>query len=298
VASSQPVYRHTQVAWLLVVFAGAMTLALLAGSRDIASPGALAPIFLLLGVPLTLYGTLTVRVDREALHLSYGLGFVSRRIPLSQIRGWREVRTRLRNGIGVRLIRGGTLYNVALGPAVELLLGPDRVVWIGTPEPGRLMEALAGMHAPAVPDYPAVVATVRRRRRGQVVPVVAALVLLVVAWNVWRASIQPDVSVSPAAIVISTPLYHERIPVSLLTAVSLEESFPNLRRRVESLLSGDSVRGRFLLEGTGSALIFADRDRPPFIHLRTNADYAIIGFRDAARTRALYDQILRVRGAP
>ncbi len=249
----------------------------------------------MIAVPLALYGALTIRVDDAAIHVSFGLGFISRHIPLADVRGWRVVRAGLHNGIGVRLISGGTLYNVAPGPAVELLLESGRVAWIGTPEPSRLMGALERVHKPAVPDYPLVAATVRRGWSRLGAQVAVGAILIVAVWNLWRVMLQPDVTVSPTTILISAPPYSQRIPVGLLMSVSLEDTFPGLRRRVNALVFADKVRGRFLLEGTGRALIFADRDRPPFIHIRTRGDYAIIGFRDPARTRALYEEILRAR---
>lgn len=286
-------YRHTQVAWLLVVFAAAMAGALLFANRGDLTPAAVAPVGLLVAVPLALYGALTIRVDDTAVDVRFGLGFISRRIPLPDIRGWRVVRTGLLTGM--RLIRGGTLYSVAPGPAVELLLQSGRVARLGTPEPNRLIAALECVHTPAVPDYPMVAVTIRRGWKPAAARIAIATVVIVAAWNLWRVALQPDVTVSRDTILISAPPYRERIPVGLITSVSLEETFPGLRRWLDAAVFGTKVRGRFLLEGTGGALIFADRDRPPYVHIHTGGDYAIIGFRDPARTRALYAEIRRVR---
>jgi hypothetical protein len=289
------IYRRTQVAWPFLVFATAIVVALVLTSLGDLTFDAIVPIGLLIAVPIALYGALTIRVDDTAVDVSFGLGFISRRIPLAQVRGWRVVHAGLRNGIGVRLISGGTLYNVTPGPAVELLLESGRVAWIGTAEPDRLMAAMARVHKPAVPDYPMVAVTVHRGWWRPAVRIAAIAILIFAVWNLWRIALQPDVTVSPDAILISAPPYRERIPIGLIRSVTLEDSFRGLRRWSDAFLYTEKVRGRFLLEGTGAATIFADRDRPPFVHIRTGGSYAIIGFRDPARTRALYQEILRAR---
>jgi hypothetical protein len=153
-------YRYTQIGWTTLLAAGTLAAVAMAASDGGWSLRALGLGGMFIAVAFVLFGTLTITIDTAALHLSVGM--VNRRIPLVDIRGWREVQSPVRHGIGARLIPGGMLYCVRPGSAIELLLENGRIVRIGTPEPIRMMKALAEVRTPPVPDYSDVAITVRK----------------------------------------------------------------------------------------------------------------------------------------
>lgn len=93
-------------------------------------------------VVTTLFGALTVTVDRTDLRVAMGVGLIRRRIALADIVGFGPVRNRWYWGFGIRLTPHGWLWNVSGLDAVELELADGRRFRVGTDEPERLCDAL------------------------------------------------------------------------------------------------------------------------------------------------------------
>ena len=140
-------YRHTQVAWTLIVLAVAVVLAELTlvafsapqSTLALALAGALVAV---LAVTLALFSTLTVVVDDRTVSLSFGFGALRREVVLADIAAARKVRNHWYDGWGVRVIPRGRLYTVGGLDAVELEMDIGRVVRIGTDQPDALLAAV------------------------------------------------------------------------------------------------------------------------------------------------------------
>src|SRR5689334_2802448 len=68
------------------------------------------------------FGSMSVSVDDDAVRIAFGIGIGRRTIPLSSIRGAKVVNASMINGLGIRWLGDGWLYNVAFGAVVELAL--------------------------------------------------------------------------------------------------------------------------------------------------------------------------------
>ncbi len=133
-------YERTQRCPTLVVLSG---LLLVAGAfllRDELGPGlVLAAVVALL---LASFGSLSVRVDEDAVTLHFGVGLIRRAISLDRVEAAARVRNRWWYGWGIRLTPHGWLWNVAGLDAVELRLAGGGVFRIGTDDPEGLLAAL------------------------------------------------------------------------------------------------------------------------------------------------------------
>lgn len=143
-------YEHTQRGtWLMAIWA-VNVLGVLIGIKR---KGFTCGRFIALTVDLLIlvaFSNLQVVVDEEALELRFKPGFVSRRLPLSEIESCEVVSNRWYWGWGVRVTPHGALYNVGGLRAVEVRLQSGRRVRVGSDEPERLAEAVrAGLAATA-----------------------------------------------------------------------------------------------------------------------------------------------------
>ncbi len=135
-------YRHTQMAgWpvLVPVGIGILVSAVVGFAHDIPY-AVLLSLFLI--ILLMLFFSLSVVVDDRRITLSYGIGLIRIRIPLSQIVNVARVRSKWYHGWGIRRISGGRLYNVSGTQAVELVMADNRRIVIGTDEPFKLSGAI------------------------------------------------------------------------------------------------------------------------------------------------------------
>jgi hypothetical protein len=140
-------YRHTQIAWTLIVLVVAVVLAEFAivtfsdpqGTLSLALSGAVVAVA---AVMLALFSTLTVAVDDRAVRLWFGFGSLRREVVLADVRAARRVRNHWYAGWGVRVIPNGRLYNVGGLDSVELEMDDGRVVRVGTDQPDALLAAV------------------------------------------------------------------------------------------------------------------------------------------------------------
>jgi hypothetical protein len=133
-------YRHTQIGWVIL---GVAVGIVLLGRLTVPSGVPITPMLVIAAAVAIFFGTLTVEVDHEALRLRFGVGLIRKRIPLADVRAWREVRNPWLVGWGIRLAPGYVLWNVSGLDAVELELGDAKRFRVGTDEPEALSAAIA-----------------------------------------------------------------------------------------------------------------------------------------------------------
>ena len=141
-------YEHTQPGTFIrvmtgswVVVFGVLAVVMLAlGEKEAAI--VLGVITVITGIVVVLFHSLTVRISRSDIALSFGVGLIRKRFPIGDIRSVRIARNRWYNGWGIRKIRGGWLYNVSGFDAIEIQLKNERKYRIGTDQPKKLLAAV------------------------------------------------------------------------------------------------------------------------------------------------------------
>ena len=102
----------------------------------------------ILGIVCALFHSLTVRVTRSDIALSFGVGLIRKQFPIGDISRARIVQNRWYNGFGIRKIRGGSLYNVSGFDAIEIQLKNERKYRLGTNQPKELLAAVESAITP------------------------------------------------------------------------------------------------------------------------------------------------------
>ena len=102
----------------------------------------------ILGIVYALFHSLTVRVSRSDIALSFGVGLIRKQFPIGDISSASIVQNRWYNGFGIRKIRGGWLYNVSGFDAIEIQLKNERKYRIGTNQPKELLTAVESAITP------------------------------------------------------------------------------------------------------------------------------------------------------
>lgn len=135
-------YRHTQVGYVMIAALGILALSLAVFAFMSGATLLLLTIVVLL-LCLLLFPTLTTVVEGDRLTCFFGSGLIRRDIPLEEVAAVSVVRNRWFYGWGLRLIPGGSLWNVSGFDAVELQLVDGKRFRIGTDEPNELCRALS-----------------------------------------------------------------------------------------------------------------------------------------------------------
>ncbi len=141
-------YEHTQPGILLRILIGVLAVSVGAPAMAVLAEGGvegaipLAAIVMMAAFLLALFHSLTVRVSRNEIALSFGIGLVRKHFLTKDIQTVATVRNRWYNGWGIRKIRRGWLFNVTGWDAVEIQLVNGRRYRIGTDEPEELLAAI------------------------------------------------------------------------------------------------------------------------------------------------------------
>ena len=128
-----------------VVFFGVLAVVMLAlGQKEAATGLGVVTVMLAVinGIVFALFHSLTVRISRSEIALSFGVGLIRKQFPIGDISSASIVQNRWYNGFGIRKIRGGWLYNVSGFDAIEIQLKNERKYRIGTNQPKELLAAL------------------------------------------------------------------------------------------------------------------------------------------------------------
>ena len=140
--SEDATYRHYQSpGWFMLivipVFSFIILFLVTIGSFSIAW------IVILIGLIVgTLFWGLTVEVNKDIIHLSFGFGIIHRSIPRERIATVTQVRNRWWYNFGIRWTPHGWMWNISGLDAVELTYHNGKKFRIGTDEPEALLEAL------------------------------------------------------------------------------------------------------------------------------------------------------------
>jgi hypothetical protein len=141
-------YREFTFGWLVFAFV-IPTYALMIylyvnglGDRPF-TPGLFILVSAVMVIACLLFSSMTTTVSDEKVVVSFGIGLIRKRIPLSRIMGAETVRSPLYYGWGIRLIPNGMMYNISGSYAVELTFNDsDRIFRIGSKKPSALREEI------------------------------------------------------------------------------------------------------------------------------------------------------------
>lgn len=137
-------YRQFTFGWLIFAVVVPMHLFMTylymnnMGDRPMTTSGYIVLTIVLALVCLLFYG-LTTRVTSDAIVVSFGIGLIRKRIPLSRVVSVTTVKSPWYYGWGLRIIPNGTLYNISGTAGIELKFNDTRrVVRIGSQDPTSL----------------------------------------------------------------------------------------------------------------------------------------------------------------
>jgi hypothetical protein len=88
-------------------------------------------------------------------------------------------------------------------------------------------------------------------------------------------------------------VYSQTFPLSEIAGVHLCHRIPPILARTNGYSSGRTLRGHFRLAQLVDGKLFVRLAVPPYLLVRTRTDYAIVSFRDPARTRGIYGDLLQ-----
>jgi hypothetical protein len=191
-------------------------------------------------------------------------------------------------GWGIHFIPGGMLYNAAGLSAIELRLTNGRCLRIGSGEAEVLSAALRRV-APEVSDQAEPGST---SKVGIYISLgTAAAAVAIAAFAVYSGMQPPVVEVKPESFSVRNGLYSNTVPLRQITAATLDDRLPRVGLKTNGFAAGGTLRGTFRMDSWGSARLYVNLNRPPFVVIRSRDGVVVVNFEDPERTRELYAQL-------
>ena len=135
-------YKHRQIGWvIIVVFALALTMIFSFEPPIWKSTAGLIVTFIVIFAGF-LFSSLKVQEFEDYLKISFGPGLIWKKFPFRDIDSCYNVRRQWIYGFGIRMIKGGWLFNVSGTQAVEVMMKNYRIYRIGTNEPEKLLAVI------------------------------------------------------------------------------------------------------------------------------------------------------------
>jgi hypothetical protein len=87
-------------------------------------------------------------------------------------------------------------------------------------------------------------------------------------------------------------LYGERINFEDVKDISLKDVMPKVKYKSNGSALGSKKKGYFKLEEVGSAKLFVDDSKSPFIFVKTSSKLYILNYANAEQTKELYNTLM------
>ncbi|MCF2916320.1 hypothetical protein L1266_08920 [Pseudoalteromonas sp. Cn5-37] len=132
-------YKETEINYSLIIILLVIS-AFLIFSPELAD---LKIIILSINLLVTLlFFSLTIVIDEQKLRWYFGFGIISKDVELSQIVETSAYKTKWYQGIGIRMLSDGWLYNASVGQAIKITLADRKNIYLGCKNVDALQQAL------------------------------------------------------------------------------------------------------------------------------------------------------------
>lgn len=132
-------YKQTEVNKVLLGILTILSAFILFTSTHLGSTVIALAINLLI---VMLFYSMTIGVTENRVYWYFGFGFLRKEIDLSEIIETSPYETKWYQGIGIRMLKDGWLYNVSVGKALKLTLADGKHVYLGSKDLESLNRAL------------------------------------------------------------------------------------------------------------------------------------------------------------
>lgn len=87
-------------------------------------------------------------------------------------------------------------------------------------------------------------------------------------------------------------MYGQKISMNEISALDLKDTIPDIWGRTNGSTIGDMRKGHYKLKDMGSAKLFINVSKPPFIYIKGTSKPIILNYGDSTRTKELYGRLM------
>lgn len=240
---------------------------------------------------LLIFYQLTIKISNDSISFSLGIGLVGKTYKFSDIKSCKAVTNSALNGIGIRMLSNGWLYNVTGLKAVELQFKNRKsVVRIGTDKPEEIsnfINSKINQELIATND-----SGLKKRMFNPMWIIVIILFLLPVTLLISSRQ-ETSINTNQNGLIIEGT-YGLTISFSDMKQVDTVSSLPQISIRTNGYALGKTKIGNFRLADGQDVKLYVKNGFPPYILIHSRDNKPIyINFEDSKRTIDLYNDLLK-----
>lgn len=240
---------------------------------------------------LLIFYQLTIKIDADSISFSLGIGLVGKTYKFSEIKSCRAVENSALNGIGIRMISNGWLYNVSGLKAIELQFKNRKsVIRIGTDKPEEIADLIkASINKGNVSE------SFISERKKQINPMwIVVIILFLLPISLLLSSNQEATIYTNQNGLTIEGTYGLTIAYNDLIQVDTINSLPKISIRTNGYAFGKTKIGNFRLTNEKNVKLYVKTGFPPYILIHSKDNKPIyINYEDRQKTVDLYNDLKR-----
>jgi hypothetical protein len=276
------------VAIMFPLFIFSLIMLIYIGLDDITTAIIFSSVTLTLLICRLIFYKLTITIDSSFVSFRMGLGLVSRRYLISDIKSCKSVKNSMLTGVGIRMLPNGWLYNVSGLYSIELTFRNRKsIVRIGTDKPDEIASEINKMisadRTGSSSDY-------SEKSHTAVILTILFLTLFMPVAIVLTGKREVITTFTDSEFVING-MYGMGIKLSGIRQADTISVMPAIRRRTNGYAAGKTLKGNFTLSDKSKVKLFITKGSPPYISIRTDDIQLYINFDDSSKTLELFDEL-------
>jgi hypothetical protein len=237
---------------------------------------------------LTFY-QLVIEIDRVHISFKLGIGLFSRQYKIDNLNNCKSVTNSVFEGIGIRKISNGWLYNVSGSKAIELTFKDSKkIIRIGTNKPDEISEFIAGFikKSDEPVDY-----TANSKSRKSLNFIIGGVVLFIIVLFTLYGNMETKITMKNDTIEIGG-MYGGLINYGEIAEIDTLTWIPKIEFKSNGYSFASIRKGYFRIKGIGEAMVFADCSVTPMIKLTLkNQEVYFLNFKKRQSTINLYEDL-------
>lgn len=285
--------KYTQFGTFSVISLGScfvycIVMMIIIGFNDLAPIGILSFVALIMIICLLIFYNLTIYISDTYIQFKLGIGLVAKKYLISDIQSCKSVRNIPLNGIGIRKIPKGWLYNVSGLNSIELAFKNQKsIVRIGTNQPDEITEIISRM---ITPDQSEGCSENKDSTFNTLTIIITFMVFLFIGLLI-ISGLRETVVITTKSDIKIKGMYGLTINYSDITQLDTISKLPRIRLRTNGYAFAKSLKGNFRLQDQENAKLFLKKGTPPYIVIKTKDLNIYLNFRDPKKSTELFNII-------
>lgn len=270
---------------LLPLFIITLLLLLLNGFDDGVMDVTFGFVVLTILICLLIFYRLTISIDNTHLSFKLGIGLVTRKYLLTDIKTCKPVRNSLIYGVGIRLLPDGWLYNVSGSYAIELTFKNRKTkIRIGTDKPEEIASEINKL---IQADSSGVTSDYTEKSHAALILIIISIAMILPATIVLSGKRAIVTTITDTQFIIKG-MYGMEINFTDIIQLDTISDLPAIRKRTNGYSAGNTLKGNFTLADNRKVKLFITKGVSPYIFIRTKNLQLYLNFKESGKTKKLF----------